>query len=216
MSDVRILLVDDHRMMLSGLRMVLARQPGITVVGEATNGATALQMSRALRPGLVVMDVHLPDMNGVEAARSILAESPEVRILVLSADFSAAVVDAALAAGVHGYLLKENAPDELMRAIGMILEGRLYLSPEATASILTEYRRELRGGGGTAHSPLSEREQQVLRLLAEGLRNREIAERLGVSVKTVETYRRRLMQKLGCASLADLIRYAVREKLVAP
>ncbi len=214
--STRILLVDDHRMFREGVRLMIARElPDASVVGEAGDAATALESARTLRPDLIVMDIHLPDGNGIEVSRQILAELKDVRVIVLSAEASVLFVKEALRAGVSGYLLKSTAPEELPQAIRAVLQGRLYLCPEASRVALEDYREVL-----TTEAPrrpaLSPRELQVLRFIAEGLRTKEIADKLNVGLKTAETYRQRLIHKLDCNGTAELVRYAIREGLVPP
>jgi len=212
----RILLVDDHRMFREGLRLLIARELSeATVVGEAESAAEALALARSTHPELVVMDIHLPDGNGIEVTRDIRAESEQTQVIILSAETSLAFVKEALRAGAAGYLLKSNAPEELPLAIRTVLDGRLHLCDEARQAALEDYRETLT----TTESPpprLSPRELQVLRSIAEGLRTKEIADKLNVGVKTAETYRQRLMQKLRCTGTAELVRYAIREGIVPP
>lgn len=211
-----VLIVDDHPLLRSGLRQTLAQQPGLTVVGEAATGAAAVKQALALRPELVVMDLHLPEVNGVEATRQILAAMPETKIVVFSGDADRPLVDSALEAGACAYILKQSVVEELLQAIHLVTKGKLYLSPEISAGILEEYRRSLVGESGPAKPALSERERQLLKLVAEGRRNKEIAEELNLSANSIETYRARLMKKLGCSSTAELVRYAIREGIAAP
>lgn len=214
MNDIRVLLVDDHCMVRSGLRALLATEAGIVVVGEAGDAKSAYELALALRPAVVVMDIELPDANGIDASRKLLAQVPEARVMVLSALADPTTLDEALSAGIRGYVLKENAPEELIRAIRAVADGKSYLSPEVGTLMVDAYQR-LRGpddGGG--RPALSEREIEVLELMADGLRNKEIAARLDIGVKTVETHRHRLMAKLRCASPAELIRCALREGFI--
>jgi DNA-binding NarL/FixJ family response regulator len=213
--NVKLLLVDDHPLLLGGLSAAMAQQPNLTVVGQAPTGALAMKLARELTPDLVVMDVHLPDMDGIQAARQMLSAVPAIKIVIFSGDATRALVDDALLAGACGYLLKSSDFGELMRAIDLVMEGRLYLSPDVSAGILEDYRKRLVEGPGPKPS-LTEREKQLLRLIAEGRRNKEIASQLGITTKSVETYRSRLMKKLGYASAAELVRYAVREGIAAP
>jgi DNA-binding NarL/FixJ family response regulator len=212
--SLRTLLVDDHRMMRTGLRLLIEQSGHIQVAGEASNGATALELARSLLPDLVVMDVHLPDANGIEVARQILSEFPLMKVIVLSADARMEWVDEALWAGVCAYLLKESAEDELAQAIEAILEGKLYLCPEINSLLLRNYRQSLQAKEPGNKQELSARERDVLRMIADGLRIKEIAVRLGVEPGTVETYRRRLVRKLGFSSNAELTRHAIRQGLV--
>jgi DNA-binding NarL/FixJ family response regulator len=210
---VSVVLVDDHRIVREGLRLVLQKEPDLLVVGEASGVRDTLQCVRQAQPDVVVMDLHLPDGSGIDAARSILAERPQTRVLILSADSDLDQVRAALRAGVRGYLLKDAAGDELVRAVRAVLANQVYLCPAVTAVLVEDFTGNSRRPVSAGKPPLSERELQVLKLVVEGLRNKEMAVRLGVSVKTVETYRSRLMRKLGRASTAELVRSAVREGL---
>lgn len=213
-DPTRILLIDDHRLMRDGLRALLARHHEFRVTGEAGDGASALRAVRSQRFDLVLLDVHLPDMNGIEVARRILAVFPEIKVVVLSSDHGHACVHEALLAGVSGYILKDNATDELVRALHTVVAGQLYLCPEVSTDIVATYRSGLMPNVAPPQPILSERELQVLKLLADGLRTKEIADNLGIGAKSVETYRARLMEKLKLGSVAELTRYAVREGLV--
>lgn len=212
---MRVLLLDDHRIFRTGLRLVLERVPGLSVVGEAGDGATALELARDAAPDLLVADIHLGAENGIAIARQILDSYPAIKVIFLSSDSNFALVRQALDAGGSGYLLKENAAHDLIRAIEAAQQGGVYLCPEVAAALVRDFRRrDDAGPDGSAPPQLSEREREVLRLIAEGLRNKEIADRLRLSVKSVETYRRRLMHKLGYHSTAELVRYAIREGLL--
>lgn len=211
-QEIRILLVDDHQMMRQGLRQLLAAEPGLVVVVEASNGQSAREQVRMLSPDLVLMDIHLPGESGVEITRQIVTEFPAVKVIALSSDAAVEVVLRALRAGVAGYLVKENGAEELIRAIHTVMDHRLYLSPEVSSAVILKYlespgREETEPAG----ADLSERERMLLRLVAAGNRNKEIAAALAVTVKSVETYRLRLQKKLGCAGTAGLVRYAIRE-----
>lgn len=215
-APTRLLLVDDHRILRDGLRALLSRHPDFLVIGEAGDGASALRAVRSQPPDIVVLDVRLPDMSGIEVARRILAVFSEVRVIMLSSDHSHACVHEALLAGVSGYVLKDNATDELIRALRAVAAKQLYLCPEVSTDVVASYRRGQFPNIDPPRQLLSERELQVLRLLAEGLRTKEIADRLGVGAKTVETYRARLMEKLKLTSIAELTRYAIREGIITP
>jgi DNA-binding NarL/FixJ family response regulator len=215
-TPLRILLIDDHQLFRSGLRLLLERAPGLVVAGEAGDGSSALALARSTRPDVVVADIHLPDGDGIEWAARILARLPATKVVFLSADADFALVRRALDAGGSGYLLKDSAPNDLVSAIEAVKNGGLYLCPKV-AAILAEAHRQPSGGPPAAQpKPLSVREVEVLRFIAEGLRNKEIAGRLKVSTKSVETYRRRLLTKLGYDSTAELVRHAIREGFVAP
>jgi DNA-binding NarL/FixJ family response regulator len=210
-TKIRIILVDDHAMLRRGLRQALAQQERLEVVGEASGGAQALALADQLHPELVLMDVHLPDSNGIEVSRQLLARHPSIKVLIFSSDSARRLVDEALQIGVCGYLSKSGSLDELLTAIDSVMEGKLYLSPEMSGEILSDYRRSLHGGLVAARPEISEREKQLLRLVAEGRRNKEISAELKLSTKSVEAYRSRLMKRLNCASSAELVRYAIRE-----
>lgn len=215
MKPVRILLVDDHRLFSSGLRLLLGRAAGLQVLGEAPDGATALEMCAGEVPDIAVIDIHLSgSVDGIEVARQLRARHPSVKVLFLSSDADSGVVRRAIEAGAKGYLLKESAPDDLLRAIQAVRGGQFFLASEVAAAVVEDYRQHLAGEPAAKASQLSARERQVLPLLVEGLHNKEIAEKLGVSVKSVETYRARLMEKLHIKSTAELVRYAIREGLV--
>lgn len=196
--------------------MVLRRDPGMEVVGEASNLVEALECVRRVKPDLVLMDVHLPDGNGISIVRSILNEVPQARILMLSGDSDLAHVHEAMKAGVSGYLLKEDTNQEvILTAVRSVLNNNTYLSPTVTTALVENLRANRPAVAPTAQRPLSKLEIEVLQLIAEGLRNKEMAIRMGVSVKSVETYRARLMKKVNCASTAELVRYALREGLMS-
>ena len=206
---LRFLIVDDHAMFRIGIRLLLQSRYPDAELAEADDGATAIQRAIELKPDLLIVDLHLPDQDGIEVSRQILAGAPSAKIVILSADLDLSHVNEALKAGVSAYLLKTNAPEELPQAINTVLAGNLYLCAEANAAALKDYRSVLTAAT-EAKPRLSAREQEVLRLIADGLRTKEIAARLNVGVKTIETYRRRLMKKLACGSVAELVRYALR------
>lgn len=215
-GPTRVLLVDDHRLFRAGLRALIEQMPQCVVVGEATNGEQAFAVMAASPADLVVMDIHLPDVNGIVASRRLLDAYPTVKILAVSSDPSAALVHEAMLAGLAGYLLKENSIDELERAVQAVLAGKVYLCPEVSTAIMDTYRQRF-GANCVVDSSapaLSKREIELLRLIADGLRNKEIAQQLGLTVKSAETYRQRLMKKLKVDSTAGLTRYAIREGIV--
>ena len=207
----RVLLVDDHRLFQQSLRLLLEHQMGLSVAAEAQTGAQALAHVEREAFDFILMDIHLPDANGIDISRRILEIRRDARIIVLSTDSDPLRVDDALLAGIMGYVLKTNAAEELQRAITSVDAGTRYVSPEANAALLAGYRRLREAPVDTP--PLSPREREVVRLIAAGERTKEIAASLGIGVKSAETYRRRLMQKLGLYSVAEITRYAVREGL---
>lgn len=202
-------------MLLNGLRQALSEHSNLTLAGEAATGTEAIRLARELTPDLVVMDIHLPDMDGIEATRQILNVQPSVKVLIFTRDANHALVQEALQAGASGYVLKKGEVDELIHAIGEVMDGKLYFSPEVSAGIVDEYHRTQIGKAAPPKPMLSEREKQLLRLIAEGCRNKEIATSLKLSPNSIETYRARLMKKIFCRSTAELVRYAIREEIVA-
>ncbi len=210
---VRILLADDHQIVREGLRNLLERQPGFETVGEAADGPSAVQRCRELSAQVVIMDLSMPGLNGIEATRQILAENPAVRVLILSMHSDRRYVLQALKAGASGYLLKDSAFDELVRAIQTVRSGRISLSPALSDQVLQEYVRQLQEADDSVFSRLTSREREVLQLLAEGRSTKEIAGQLHVSVKTVETHRKQIMDRLDLHSVAELTKYAIREGL---
>ena len=203
-------------MILHGLRLIVEKAPGLAVVGEASDGASALRLAESAHPDVVVADVHLPDCDGIDLAARIIEQRPVTKVIFLSADADFSLVRRALSAGGGGYLLKGNAPQDVIRAIEAVAKGGVYLCPEVAAALVEDYQNCVGGAHAEQGAKISEREEAVLRLVAEGLRNKEIADRLGVGIKSVETYRKRLLKKLGYSSTAELVRHAVREGLVAP
>lgn len=208
-----ILLVDDHRMLRDGLRLLLQGESGFEVVGEAGDVRTGLELTQKLAPNLVIMDIQLPDGTGIDACREIVAKHPDTRVLILSGNPDMTLLGAALRAGARGYLLKEEASDELVRAVRAILAGNVFLCPAAATALVNDLGNVGESSAKKDEPRLSERELQVLKLISDGLRNKEIAADLHISTKSVETYRSRLLTKLGFSSTAELVRYAVREKI---
>ena len=213
--DVRVLLADDHRLMREGLRSLLEKQDGMTVVGEAADGRSAVRLAGKLSPQVVVMDVAMPDLNGIEATRQIRTCAPGVKVLALSMHAQMEFVARMLAAGASGYLLKDDASDELAQAIREIAAGRSYLSPRITGVVVADYVERLKLDGDADLSELTPREREVLQLVAEGKTTRAIASELHISVKTVETHRRHIMDKLKIDTAAGLTKYAIRHGLAS-
>lgn len=210
---IRIILADDHDVVRAGIRGILERQANIEVVGEASNGREALQMARELRPTIIVMDIAMPELNGLEATRQIVAAQVDVKVLILSMHSSRQFVSEVLKAGASGYLLKNNALRELPLAISAVASGKVYLSPGVAELVVEDYVRHVPATGKVAFSTLSGREREVLQLLAEGKTSKEIANALNVSVKTVESHRSQIMDKLGIRTVAELTKFAIREGL---
>lgn len=208
--SAKILLVDDHLLFCDGLRLILKRASEFEVVGESGSVRGALELALTLKPDIVVMDVNLPDGNGIDACRQLGDVLPQTKVLMLSGHTDMSAVKAAVKAGARGYLLKDQASDEFLRALRSVMEGQIYLCPEAATALVENCLEEPKA------VRLSEREVQVLKSIADGLRNKEIAAQLNISTKSVETYRARLMAKLECQSTAQLVRYALREGLANP
>lgn len=213
--SIRILLVEDHSIVREGLKALLEKQPDIEVVGQAEDGRKAVHMSRELLPDVVIMDIAMPDMNGIEATRLIMRESPSTKIIGLSIHLDRRYVVEMLKAGSSGYLLKDCAFEELTNAVHTVVRGNIYLSPQISDIIINEYMNLLSKEDGSVFSVLTTREREVLQLLAEGKRTREIASLLRISTKTVETYRQQIMDKLDIRNVAELTKYAIREGLTS-
>lgn len=211
----RILLVDDHEILLGGLRAMIEPEPGLEVVGEARDGLEAVDKAQELEPDLTVMDVSMPGLNGIEATRRITSARPETRVLCLSSHSDPVMVEAMLEAGASGYLLKDYAVDELLRALEVVMAGETYLSPRIAGGVVQSLLRGQRSSSTSMLSQLTEREREVLQLIAEGHSNREIAERLHLSPKTVGSHREHIMQKLDIHSIAGLTKYAIQQGLTS-
>ncbi len=213
--NMKVFLIDDHPVLRGGLRELMAKEASMSVVGEASTGAAALERVGEALPDIVVMDVHLPDMSGIEVARHLLKILPMVMIVMFSCDADRTTVDEALQAGACGYVWKQSDAEELFRAMQTVMAGKLFLSQEVSVGILEDYRNTLLGGKPNEEATVTDRERELIRLICEGRRNKEIAAQLKVSPKSTEAYRSRLMKKLGYASTAELVRYAIREGIVS-
>ncbi|HEY7390579.1 MAG TPA: response regulator transcription factor [Bryobacteraceae bacterium] len=213
---IRVLLADDHTLIRAGLRMVVAAQPDLTVVGEAGDGREAVAMAQNLKPDVVVMDIGMPGLNGIESARQIRAALPETQIVMLSMHSDEAYVLRALKAGAKAYLLKDSAEPDLARAIRAAAAGKSFFSPAVGKVLLEDYMRAMeRSGAEDSYEILSAREREILQLVAEGHSSKEIADMLHLSIYTVETHRARVMQKLNLRGIPELILYAVRKGIVS-
>jgi DNA-binding NarL/FixJ family response regulator len=213
--SMRILVVDDHPLFRDGLRFNIQNQPDMEIVGETADGRAALAMARQLQPDLAIVGIPLPGADGLEISRQLMAELPKIKVIVLSGVVETKQVCQAIKAGVNGLLLKGNASDEVVRAMRAVHRGHAYLSPEAAGTVLSLCRDFLSSRPPLASPSLSEREREVLKLLSEGLRTKEIAAQMNIGLRTVDTYRARLMVKLKCRGTTELVRYAIREGIAS-
>jgi DNA-binding NarL/FixJ family response regulator len=212
---VRILLADDHKIIVDGLRSLLEKNDAFKVIGQASDGLSAVRLAAELSPDLVIMDISLPGLNGIDATRRILEANPRVKVIALSMHKDGRYIAEALKNGAVGYLLKESAFDELTAAIRTVMKGASYLSTAIADLVIKDYIRHLEKTDSGVFSVLTPREREVLQSLSEGLSTKQIAARLGVSVKTVETYRVQIMEKLDIHSVAELTKYAIREGITS-
>jgi two-component system, NarL family, response regulator NreC len=215
-KPIRILLADDHTVMRRGLRLLLESRPELSVVAEASDGRQAVQQAEALRPDVAVLDIGMPQLNGIEAAQRICNALPHTAIVILSMHSDEGYVLRALRAGAKGYLLKDSAEGDLIEAIQSVHRGRTFFSPEISRMLMDDYVREIRSRGSEdSYDLLTPREREILQLLAELKTNKEIAQALHLSLYTVETHRRNLQEKLNLHSVAELILYAVRKGVIS-
>jgi len=208
-----ILLADDHRIFRDGLRPLLTAQDDLAVVAEADNGLDALQLARELAPDVAVLDISMPGLNGIEVARRLTQEAPGVKTVILSMHSDRRFVLAALRAGARGYLLKDTGIEELLTAVRSVCAGQIHLCAAVSERVVRDYISFATDDEGSAFALLSAREREVLQMLAEGLATKEVASRLHLSAKTVESHRKSVMDKLEIRSIAELTRYAIREGL---
>jgi DNA-binding NarL/FixJ family response regulator len=213
MKKLRIFLADDHRLFRDGLRTLLEQQVDIEVIGEATDGQTTLNAVQSLLPDIVLLDVSMPGLNGIETVRKLKIEQPSVRVIMLSMHSDQRFVIESLRAGASGYIVKDSAIDELLSAIRSVSKNQMYLSQVLAASVVKDYINMTSDRTGSVFSILSAREREVLQLLAEGKSTKEIAGDMNVSIKTIETHRKQIMDKLDIHSIAELTKYAIREGL---
>ena len=211
----KILLADDHQIIRDGLRTLLEKQANMAVSGEAENGRDAVRLARELEPDVIIMDIAMPDLNGIEATRQVKAEAPEVKIIALSMHSDKRFVTGILQAGASGYLLKDCAFEELAGAIRTVIAGKIYLSPGITGVVVDDYLQQLLKTEAAPTGALTPREREVLQLLAEGKSTKQIAASLHRSVKTIESHRKQIMDKLSLRTVAELTKYAIREGLTS-
>jgi len=212
---MRIVVADDQGMVRQGLKVMIEGQTGIEVVGEAQDGFEAVKLASRLKPDVVIMDISMPRLNGIEATRQILRESPGTRVIALSMYPHKSYVTEMLKAGASAYVLKSYLFDELIKALDAVTAGEHYLSPQITDVLVDDYLSKLSKAEGDGPGNLTERERQVLQLTAEGLSTKQIAMRLNISPKTADANRREIMNKLGIHSIAELTKYAIREGLTS-
>lgn len=212
---MKVLLADDHGVVRKGLRFLL-EQEGIEVSGEAADGREAVKMTEELGPDVVVMDIAMPMLNGIDAAAQIVKKNPRTGVIMLSMHADETYVVRALAAGARGYLLKDSAETDLLRAVEAVSKGKSYFSPSIAQTLLEDYMRYLNQRGlSDSYDLLTDREKEVLQLLAEGRSNKDVAATLGLSLYTVETHRTNMMQKLNLHNTAEIVLYAVRKKIIS-
>jgi DNA-binding NarL/FixJ family response regulator len=215
MSTLSVLLADDHKIMRAGLRSLLEKNANVSVVAEAEDGHQAVQLAGQLRPDLVIMDISMPKLNGIEATRQIMADLPATKIIALSMHSDKRFLVEMFQAGAVGYLLKDCAAEELEQAIKTVAAHQCYLSPKIAGVLLEDYLDRFQSRPATAAAVLSAREREVLQLIAEGWSTKNIAEHLYVSIKTAESHRRAIMKKLDLHTVAGLTKYAIKEGLTS-
>ncbi|MDD5092357.1 MAG: response regulator transcription factor [Candidatus Wallbacteria bacterium] len=215
MAEVKILLVDDHKMVRDGLRNLILRHPGFVVIGESATGADGIRLAEELKPDIVIMDISLPDLNGVEATRRIVSRNPETQVLVLSMHADRRFVLESLKAGATGYVLKDQPFEELVTAIESALKKRIFVSAPVAGALIMDFIKRSENDPDSVFTVLSDRDREVLRLYADGKSTKEIARLLSLSVKTIETYRKQIMDRLEIRSIAELTKHAIREGLTS-
>jgi two-component system response regulator NreC len=212
---MRILIADDHGVVREGLKVLIENQPDMEVVGEAEDGLMVTKLAKELSPDIIIMDISMPNLNGIEATRLILAENPQTRVIALSVHLDKHFVTQMLKAGASGYVLKSCLFDEVLRALLTVNRDEHYLSPKITDVVLDDYIQYMAAYNKSADDHLTARERQIVQMLAEGKSTKQVASRLHISPKTADANRRQIMNKLGVSSLAELIKYAIRKGLTS-
>lgn len=216
MSKVRILIVDDHGIVRRGLRLQLEEHEEFQVIGEASDGREAVRLAQELSPDVVIMDIAMPNLSGIQATAQLVKHDPNIGVIILSMHSDESYLLRTLTAGAKGYLLKDSADEDLYRAVQAVSQGKPFFSPTIAKTLLEDYMRQLQQRGlQDSYDLLTDREKEILQLLAEGKSNKEVAGQLNLSPSTVETHRTRIMQKLDLHSSADIVLYAVRKKIIS-
>jgi DNA-binding NarL/FixJ family response regulator len=221
MKTIKVILADDHTLVRAGIKSLLENSDGVVVIGEAGNGRDAIELTGKLKPDMVFLDIAMPELNGIQAAERIKKDFPEVEIIILSMHLDEEYVVQALKAGASGYLLKDSAPNELNLALDTIMKGKIYISPAIPKEMVDNYMNRLKKASSPdevfiSRDVLSWRQKEVLQLIAEGNSTKEIAEKLFISIKTVETHRSQIMKKLGINDIPGLVKYAIKKGLIFP
>jgi len=215
MDNISLVIADDHKLFRLGLKQLINKQPGVNVIGEAATGFEAVNAVKDLQPDVVFMDISMPELNGIEATRRIVEEGLSTRVIILSMHADRRYISEALRAGARGYLLKDSAPEEVVRAIHKVMRGQFYLAPTINEQVIEEFIHLSQADSHSPFSLLSAREREVLQLVAEGKSTRDIADKLNLSAKTIETHRMHIMEKLNMHTVAELTKYAIREGLIS-
>ncbi len=216
MDQIRILLADDHTVVRDGLRVLLERQPGFEIAGEASDGIEAIRLAQETNPDIVLMDIAMPLLNGIEATRRIVAKCPHIAVVILSMHYDESYIIRSLKAGARGYLVKDSAKNDLINGIRAVHEGRSFLSPKVSRVLQDDHMRQLESKGvEDSYDLLTDREREILQLVAEGRTNKEIANLLNISPYTIDTHRTHILQKLNLHSAPELILYAVRKGIIS-
>jgi len=214
-TPIRLILADDHQIVRQGIRMLLEAEPDMVVIAEACNGREVLRQAQELLPDVIIMDITMPELNGIEATRQILSIAPGIKVIALSMNADSRFVLSMFRSGVSGYLLKECSQGELIKAVRIVLKDKTYLGPGISDIVIKDFLTGWQATDGSAFSTLTPKELKVLQLVAEGKSTKQIAEGLYVSIKTIESHRKQIMDKLGIHSIAELTKYAIREGLTS-